>query len=61
MQYHALQALLIASRNADPSQIVHLREAYRVAREGYDSLPPGERTDRRDLLDEFAREISGLA
>jgi hypothetical protein len=60
VQYHALQGLLVAARNADASQAISLGQAYRIALRGYEELSSGERTDRRDLLDELGDEVSRL-
>lgn len=60
LQYHAIQALLVAARIGSVDQVLVLDSAYRIARTGYDALPQEERTDRSDLLDDLGSEIGRL-
>jgi hypothetical protein len=60
LQYHAIQALLVAARNGDASQAIGFERAYRIALDGYGILASEERTDRQDLLNELGSEVARL-
>jgi hypothetical protein len=60
IQYHAIEALLVAARNADAAYADALKRAYSTASSNYSMIDPDRRTDRADLLREVEVELSNL-
>ena len=60
IQFHAVQALLIAARNADAAYADALKRAYRTASDNYAAIASGQRTDRGDLLKAIEAELANL-
>ncbi len=60
VQYHALQALLIAARNADVASADALKRAYKTAADNHALIAPDNRTDRADLLKQIEAELAYL-
>ena len=57
IQFQALQALIVAVRNADTSELSVLLHAYDICRTGYDHSPPDKKFDRPEIIEALGAEI----